>query len=303
MATTVSGRTFAGRLARGRLGKSVAATALLGAGGLLYAREVETRRIEVVSLTLTLPRLAPEFDGYRIVQIGDFHLDDWTRPQRLDHIMDMVNEQRPDLVAIMGDFASYSARRLDAALLVGAFRRLSARDGVLAILGNHDYLTDVELVRRCVREGGITELLNDVHTLRRGETWLHVAGVDDVMEGRSRLDLVLGRLPEEGAAILLAHEPDFADVAAATGRFDLQLSGHSHGGQVRVPLLTRLVLPPFSQRYPRGLHEVGGMALYTNRGLGTVHARLRFLCRPEITVLTLRPPGPEETHRLPRRGE
>ena len=286
----------------GRLGRSIAASALLGAGGVLYAREVETRRVEVVSLTLTLPRLASEFDGYRLVQIGDIHLDDWTRPQRLHRIVEMVNEQGPDLVAITGDFASYSARRLDEELLVGALRRLSARDGVISILGNHDYLTDVNLVRRCVREGGVKELLNDAHTLRRGAARLHVAGIDDVMEGRSSLDLVLGRLPEEGAAILLAHEPDFADVASATGRFDLQLSGHSHGGQVRVPLLTRIVLPPFSQRYPRGLHRVGGMALYTNRGLGTVHARLRFLCRPEITVLTLRSPGPEGAHRPSRRG-
>lgn len=272
-----------------RIGKAVAAAALAGAGALLYAREVETRRVEVVRLTLTLPRLAPEFDGYRIVQIGDLHLDDWTRPGRLNRIVEKVNEQRPDLVAIMGDFASYSARRLDAGLLVGALRRLSAPDGTLSILGNHDYLTGVELVRRCVREGGVMELLNEVYTLERGEARLHVAGVDDVMEGRSRLDLILGRLPEEGAAILLAHEPDFADVAAATGRFDLQLSGHSHGGQVRLPLFTRLILPPFSQRYTSGLYEVGEMALYTNRGLGTVHLRLRFLCRPEITVLTLSP--------------
>jgi predicted MPP superfamily phosphohydrolase len=237
--------------------------------------------------------LAPEFDGYRLVQIGDFHLDDWTRPGRLNRIMEMVNELRPDLVAIMGDFASYSTRHLDAGLLVGALRRLAAHDGVLAILGNHDYLTNVDLVRRCLREGGVTELLNEVHTLRRGEAELHVAGIDDIMEGKSRLDLVLRRLPEDGAAILLAHEPDFADVATATGRFDLQLSGHSHGGQVCVPLLTRLILPPFSQRYPRGLQELGGMALYTNRGLGTVHARLRFLCRPEITHITLRLLGPE----------
>ena len=265
----------------------------MSAGGLFYAREVETRRIEVVNLTVALPRLAPEFDGYRLVQIGDFHLDNWTRPGRLNRIMEMVNELRPELVVIMGDFASYSTRHLDAGLLVGALRRLSAHDGVLAILGNHDYLTNVELVRRCLREGGVTELLNEVHTLRRGEAELHVAGIDDIMEGKSRLDLVLRRLPEDGAAILLAHEPDFADVATATGRFDLQLSGHSHGGQVCVPLLTRLILPPFSQRYPRGLQELGGMALYTNRGLGTVHARLRFLCRPEITHITLRLLGPE----------
>ena len=276
---------------RVRVRRLAGAAALIGAGGLLYAREVEPRRLEVVRPELTLPRLAAAFDGYRIVQIGDLHLDDWSKPERLDRTAEMVNEERPDLVVVTGDFASYSARRLDTGRLVGALRRLSAPDGVLAILGNHDYLTDVKLIRQCIREAGLTELINEVVTLERGGSELHVAGIDDVMEGRSRLDLVLGELPESGAAVLLAHEPDFADVAAATGRFDLQLSGHSHGGQVRVPLLGRAVLPPFSQRYTRGLHRVGGMLVYTNRGLGTVHARLRFGCRPEITALTLRSPG------------
>jgi uncharacterized protein len=271
--------------------KVAAATALLGAGGFIYAREVETRRVEVNPVTLTLPRLAPEFDGYRVVQIGDFHLDDWTRLERLNGVVEKVNGQRPDLIAIMGDFASYSAKELDTQRLVEALRALKARDGCVAILGNHDYLTGVEIVRRCIREGGVEELTNDVRTLRRGDAALHVAGIDDVMEGRSRLDLVLRELPEEGAAILLAHEPDFADVSAATGRFDLQLSGHSHGGQIGIPLLRRLALPPFSQRYTRGLYKVGDMIQYTNRGLGFVHLRLRFLCRPEITVFTLRSPG------------
>lgn len=267
-----------------------AATALLGAGGLLYAREVETRRVEVRPVELTLPRLAPEFDGYRIVQFGDLHLDDWSKPERLHRIVGRVNDQQPDLVAITGDFASYSAKEFDAGRLVEALRGLRARDGCVAILGNHDYLTDVKLVRRCMREGGITELVNSVRTLRRGDAALHIAGIDDVMEGESRLDLVLRELPEEGAAILLAHEPDFADVSSATRRFDLQLSGHSHGGQVAVPFLQRLVLPPFSQRYTRGLYDVRGMIQHTNRGIGFVHARLRFLCRPEITALTLHPP-------------
>ena len=270
-------------------GKVAAATALLG--GLVYAREVETRRVEIKPVTLTLPRLSPEFDGYRVVQIGDLHLDDWTKPERLKGITQKVNEQRPDLVAITGDFASYSAEQLDAQRLVEALRDLRARDGCVAILGNHDYLTDVKLVRRCIREGGVTELINGVLTLKRGDAALHVAGIDDVMEGRSRLDLVLQKLPDSGAAILLAHEPDFADVSAATGRFDLQLSGHSHGGQIGVPLLRRLVLPPFSQRYTSGLYQVGGMRVYTNRGIGFVQLRARFLCRPEITTFTLRSPG------------
>jgi predicted MPP superfamily phosphohydrolase len=279
-----------GRFLRGTSrGKVAAATALLG--GLIYAREVETRRVEIKPVTLTLPRLSPEFDGYRVVQIGDLHLDDWTKPERLKGITQKVNEQRPDLVAITGDFASYSAEQLDAQRLVEALRDLRARDGCVAILGNHDYLTDVKLVRRCIREGGVTELINGVLTLKRGDAALHVAGIDDIMEGRSRLDLVLQKLPDSGAAILLAHEPDFADVSAATGRFDLQLSGHSHGGQIGVPLLRRLVLPPFSQRYTGGLYQVRGMLHYTNRGLGFVHLRARVLCRPEITVFTLRSPG------------
>ena len=273
-------------------GRAVAAATLLG--GLLYAREVETRWVEIKHLVLTLPHLAPEFDGYRLVQIGDLHLDDWAKPERLRRIAQKVNEQSPDLVAIMGDFASYSSEQLDARRLTCALRNLRARDGCVAILGNHDYLTDVKLVRRCIREAGAKELINAVCTLKRGDAALHVAGIDDVMEGRSRLDLVLQKLPDPGAAILLAHEPDFADVSAATGRFDLQLSGHSHGGQIGIPLLRRLVLPPFSQRYTRGLYEVGGMMLYTNRGLGFVHLRLRLLCRPEITVLTLRSPGEPE---------
>jgi len=265
-----------------------AASALLGA--LIYAREIEPRLVELVRLTLTLPRLDPEFDGYRVVQIGDFHLDDWTKPERLIRIVERVNAQRPDLVAITGDFASYSARRLDTEMLTGALGRLRAGDGTVAILGNHDYLTDAGLVLDCLREGGVTPLINGLRTLRRGDAELHVAGIDDVMEGRSRLDLVLDEVPGSGAAILLVHEPDFADIAAATGRFDLQLSGHSHGGQVRVPLLGRAILPPFSQRYTRGLHRVGAMIQYTNRGIGSVDARLRFMCRPEITTLTLRSP-------------
>ena len=289
-----------GRLARVALsvgpGKMAAAAALLGAGCYLYGREVEIRRVEIKPLTLTLPRLAPEFDGYRIVQIGDIHLDEWTRPERRSGIVAQVNAQRPDLIAIMGDFASRSAKQLDTRRLTGALRELRARDGVLTILGNHDYLTGVEPIRRCIREASVTELVNDVHTLRRGKATLHVAGVDDVMEGESRLDLVLRDLPDSGAAILLAHEPDFADVSAATGRFDLQLSGHSHGGQVRVPLLMRLTLPPFSQRYTSGLYSVDGMLQYTNRGLGFVDMRLRLLCRPEITVLTLRSPGVLRSH-------
>ena len=116
---------------------------------------------------------------------------------------------------------------------------------------------------------------------------LHIAGVDDLWTGQDRLDLVLERLPAEGAAILLVHEPDFANTSAKTGRFDLQLSGHSHGGQVSLPFLGPPILPRYARDYPVGRYQVGEMALYTNRGLGTVPPRVRINCRPEISLFIL----------------
>jgi predicted MPP superfamily phosphohydrolase len=98
---------------------------------------------------------------------------------------------------------------------------------------------------------------------------------------------VIDQLPADGAALLLAHEPDFADTSAATGRFDLQLSGHSHGGQVRVPLVGAPRLPPLGRKYPIGVYQVGSMLQYTSRGVGMIPPRVRFCCRPEIALLTL----------------
>lgn len=273
-----------------------------GAGVFAYARYVEPYWVAVERVTLTLPRLAPPFDGYRVVQISDFHLDGWMTPERLERVVDLVNEQEPDLVAITGDFVAVSTEYISG--LPGPLGKLEATDGAIAVLGNHDHMNDADAVRRALSCAGVVDVSNAVRTLHRDGAALHLCGVDSVMEGCDRLDEVLEVLydAEHGCAVLLAHEPDFADETAATGRFDLQLSGHSHGGQVRipflktpyvVPLLSRLgfsFVPPLIYEYPSGLYEVGEMYQYTNRGLGVIYARFRLNCRPEITVLTLRSP-------------
>ncbi|HYP21006.1 MAG TPA: metallophosphoesterase [Chloroflexia bacterium] len=273
-------------------GALLALGGVAGAGALAYAAWVEPDWIEVTDVRLTLPRLPRAFHGYKLVQISDLHAGKFMPGERLDRIVDLVNAQQPDLVAMTGDFVTrvYRGAPVD---IVPAMLKLRATDGVAAILGNHDYWgpQGPDLMRQVIEASGFIDLNNKVHALERGGERLHVAGIDSVREGNNRLDLVLKELPGEGAAILLAHEPDFADVAARTGRFDLQISGHAHGGQVVIPGIGSPALPVLGRKYWRGHYVVEDMHLYVNRGLGLVRLPLRFLARPEITSYTLEAPG------------
>lgn len=262
------------------------AMSLLGLAGTTYTTLVEPGWAEVAHVSLALPRLARDFCGYRVVQISDIHMGDWMNSARLDDVVRLVNAQSPDLIAITGDFVTRHPEA-HANDLTQGLSRLTARDGVVAVLGNHDHWSNAQIVRDVLAASKVRELRNAVYTLHRGDAQLHIAGVDDIWEGLDRLDVVLDALPGEGAAILLAHEPDFADESAATGRFDLQLSGHSHGGQLTLPFVGPLHVPLYSRKYPSGRYRVRDMIQYTNRGVGMIRPFVRLFCRPEITVLHL----------------
>ena len=262
-----------------------------GAGGsYAYATRIEPTWLAVEHVDLTLPRLAGRFDGYRVVQFGDIHMGYPLDRATLAKIVDTVNAQQPDLVAVTGDFVTYSPETV-AGDLVAELSRLRANDGIVAVLGNHDEWAGPDVVRQVLRDTGIVDLSNDVLTIARQDSAFHVAGVGDVWVHHDRLDVVLAKLPARGSAILLAHEPDFADSSAASGRFDLQISGHSHGGQIYLPVLGPMVTKPYGRRYPIGLYRVRDMYQYTNRGVGTSGYNIRFNCRPEVTVFTLRSPA------------
>jgi predicted MPP superfamily phosphohydrolase len=275
-----------------KLSVRTAALATLAAGvGVGYTSQIEPGWLSVERVRLLLPRLPGAFDGYRLVQFSDIHMGGWMTEERLAEVIRLVNEQQPDLIAVTGDFLDHLPETY-ADALTGLLRRLAAKDGVVGIMGNHDYWCDplgkATVSRQVLRDSGITDVSNGVHTLERGGALLHVAGLDDVWERKHRLDDVLDILPREGGAIMLAHEPDIADEVAAAGRFDLQISGHSHGGQVVVPFVGPLRLPLYGQKYPLGHYRVGPkeMHLYTTRGIGMIQPYVRFNCRPEITVYT-----------------
>jgi len=250
----------------------------------------ESSAFQIERVAVTIPNLAAAFDGYKIANIADIHLGQWISPVRFDGVIGLINQQHPDLVAITGDLFSYEIDRLSEEMVL-SLSKLRPKDVSAAVLGNHDHWVGEAAVRDILRRSGILDVSNDVHSVRRGEAALHIAGVDSVMLNKHRLDVVLAKLPPSDPAILLAHEPDFADVSATTGRFSLQISGHSHGGQLIVPGIGTLVRAPHARKYPLGRYQVGDMVQYTSRGLGTNVFWLRVNCPPEITVFTLACPG------------
>ena len=254
-----------------------------------YVTEVEPHWLAVERVTLTLPRLPQAFDGMTIAQLSDLHLGP---VPSLDTSLQMVRaairtaiELKPDLITVTGDFVRRTGWEES---LLDTLRPLSASLGVFGVRGNHDWYRGVEHVTELASAAGMTMLVNDSAVIQRNGESLHIAGVDDLYGQHQDLGRALANVPREAAVILLAHEPDFADTAALDERIVLQLSGHSHGGQVRVPLLDATWLPRYGQKYPAGWYQIGAMQLYTNRGIGVVGVPVRFNCRPEVTLFTLR---------------
>jgi uncharacterized protein len=252
--------------------------------GSIYVHKIEPNWLEVTHIDLNLPKLDRAFNGYRIVQITDLHAGDGIDRAQLERVVEAVNAQNPDLVVITGDHVSRLPRQHIE--LLDTLAKLHPRDRTISILGNHDVFNDPTPIRKAIEQAGITLLENTTYTVKRDLAELHIAGVGDVFAKQDKLDLVIAQLPPTGAAIMLAHEPDFADKTAATGRFGLQLSGHSHGGQIRIPFYGGYV-PTLAEKYPLGRYQVGDMIQYTNRGIGMIKIYARFNCRPEISVFKL----------------
>jgi uncharacterized protein len=269
-------------------------------GGLAVAADgtiFEANRPQLVSLEVTLPRLGEAWDGFRIAQLSDLHYDDYFSVVPLRKAIDIVNRLEPDLVVLTGDFVtsplqqSGRARGMVAAAPIKPcaqwLSRLRAPSGVLAVLGNHDVDTDAAHIIEVLQSHSILVLRNRSLTIEREGKRLWFAGVDDVLVGKPDIKLALSGIPPSEPVILLAHEPDFADFAARYP-VDLQLSGHSHGGQIRLPLIGAPYLPKLGRRYPWGLRRIDSLMLYTNVGVGTIRVPMRLNCPPEVTLFTLR---------------
>ena len=254
----------------------------------LPEKEFSSEDIDLVEINVELPNLGENFHNYRILNLCDIHLGQWITPEYLDELVDYVNTLNYDLVTLTGDYFSYIIDGYDTAL-EKSFKKLDPKDGKFGILGNHDHWLGSDRIREIFKNSDICDLSNSAVTLIRGDDKLNLAGVDSYTVDADDLNKVLPKLEENAPTILLAHEPDFAMKSFQTGKIDLQISGHSHGGQFIIP---KTETTPFrwrnSTRYPVGLYELGDMVQYTSKGLGTNFLRIRINCKPEITIFTLK---------------
>ena len=270
-----------------------------GACGLAaYGCLIDRHWLQIVHSDVYLPGLPPEFEGYRVAQLSDIHIDEFTEPFFVREAVERINRLNPDAVFLTGDFVTHQIETQKFAegsawqcanILTGLRSRHR-----YAVFGNHDALVGEQIVGTALRDNGITVLQNSFLPIERGGARVWLAGLDDCTMGSPDPEKAIpasirGRANEP--LILLCHEPDYSDVVLRhpAGRaVDLILSGHTHGGQVRIPFMRPFHLPPLGRKYIHGWFRFGKAQLYVNRGLGTVGVPVRFDCPPEITLFTLR---------------
>jgi predicted MPP superfamily phosphohydrolase len=270
------------------------ASVTAAAGLALYSNDIARHELQITEPTFYIRNLPPAFEGYRLIQISDLHLEEYTEDYFLEHVINRVNRLEADMVLVTGDFisrgplsnrVSFSAAGRCAELL--SRLKCPVRYG---ILGNHDAAVGSRAVSDHMAANGLTVLINQSVRIEHGGDHIVLAGLDDVTYGYPDLQAAVPQKP--GAPlIVMVHEPDYARwmVKQARGKdVDYILSGHTHGGQIRLPGLRPLSLPPNGKFYPEGHFNVGSAQLYVNRGIGTVGVPFRLNCPPEITLATLR---------------
>lgn len=235
---------------------------------------------------LAVRGLPEAFEGYRIALVSDLHHGPVVPTWWLAKAMDTATDLSPDLIVLGGDYVSHSLSDLEG--LPETLRRLRARDGVVAVLGNHDHWVSAEAVRTALRAAGIEELWNAHRLIRRGAGCLAVAGVGDFTHDAIRLDDALAGVPAHVPRVLVSHNPDVAGYLPEALRVDVILSGHTHGGQAHWPLIGPLSVPSqFGKRFLSGRVRVGYSELFVSTGVGSAALPLRRRNPPMVPVVRL----------------
>ncbi len=237
-------------------------------------------------IRLPLPPSKRGLAGLRIGFVTDTHVGPFVSPDDLARATSLIATERPDLVLLGGDYVSESPRYIHpTAEILGDLAR-SASLGAIAVLGNHDLAVSVRKVHEALEAAGIRVLRNAAMPVAFRGNSIWIAGIDDTLLGNPDPAAAFATIPDGEIPLVLWHEPEFAEAVAALGAF-AQLSGHTHGGQVRLPGLGPVGLPRHGRRHIIGFNEAAGMRIYTSRGVGVYRPPIRFNCPPEVTIVEL----------------
>ena len=242
----------------------------------------EANSLSIEKIEIKLERLPKKLDGLRIVHLSDIHHSPFTSLEHITRAVTVANRLQPDMFILTGDYVSHEPEYIEPVAEV--LGRLESEFGTFACLGNHDHWTNAELVTDSFRRAKMSVLVNEGFrfTVRDASLWL--CGVDDYMVGKTDLKSALrGSFPDE-MKLLLAHNPVIVKQAARFG-VDLVLSGHTHGGQVKLRDEDKRILP--QRKMQNGLHQRKNTQIYITRGIGTVVLPIRYQCPPEISLLEL----------------
>lgn len=257
----------------------------LASGFSQFAREAlaEANSISVENIKIKLKRLPKELDGFRLVHLSDIHHSPFTSLEHISRVVEASNLLKPDMFVLTGDYVSHETEYI--APVAEVLAKLEAEHGIYACLGNHDHWTDAGLVTHLFRGEGINLLINEGFRFEARGTKFWLAGVDDLMVGKTDVRAALDGSTEDEFKLLLAHNPQIVR-RAARYNVDLMLSGHTHGGQVKLRDEEKRILP--RRRLSSGLHRRQNTQVYITRGIGTVVVPIRYQCPPEISVIELR---------------
>lgn len=266
--------------------KGLAAAGLVGASGAsAYGYWFEPFNYELTETDVFIRALPGAFEGFSVALISDVHHSRLVPIEEVRRVVAITNETQPDLIALTGDYTTSRRRYVEPC--AEALGGLRAPEGVWAVLGNHDHYTDAELTMRALERRKINVLSNANTLVRRGADELRLAGVDDWGWGKADWSRALGGVDRARPSVLLSHEPAVLDMPETRG-VSLILSGHTHGGQIRLPFVGAPARFVEEFRYLRGLYEREGTQLYVSRGTGMIGQPLRMGARPEIAVIRLR---------------
>lgn len=259
-----------------------------------YARYVEPNQLAINHFEINSPLIPRTFNGIKILQFSDTHIGHYYTIDQFNKLIQKINQYEADLILFTGDLIDAPHEYQFTHDLLPLLKNIQAPLGKYSIYGNHDHGGyGTESYKDLMDNSGFKLLMNEaIQISNEGET-IYLAGLDDYMLGRPDFEQTLGHIPENSFTILLAHEPDVAKVSQSYP-VQLQLSGHSHGGQIQLPFLGPIVTPPFASEYTEGFYFIGSgpeqMTLYVNRGIGTTRVPFRFLAKPEVSIFTLRTP-------------